>query len=51
MQLLQRNYDLAATASTAGIFLALDVPWPLWAAWAALLTYQIGNRMINGWAR
>jgi hypothetical protein len=51
MRTLQRNYDLVATASTAGVFLSLDVPWPLWAAWAALLTFQIGNRIVRGWAR
>lgn len=51
MQLLRRNYDLVATASTAVVFAALGVPWPLWAAWGVLVAGQIGNRMLNGWAR
>ena len=51
MQVLRANYDLVATASTAGVFLAVGVPWPLWAAWGAMATYQIGNRIARGWAR
>lgn len=51
MNLLKRNYDLVATVGTAGVFLALGVPWPLWAGWGLLLAYQIGNRIANGWAR
>ena len=55
MDLLKRNYDLAATAGTGAVFLALDVtvgiPWWLWAAYGALVAVQIGNRIINGWAR
>jgi hypothetical protein len=51
MHTLRRNYDLVATAGTAGVFLAIGVPWPLWAAWGVLLAWQIGNRIIRGWAR
>jgi len=51
MQILRANYDLVATASTAGILLAVGAPWPLWAAWGVLLSYQLGNRVVNGWAR
>lgn len=51
MHILKRNYDLVATVGTAGVFLAVGVPWPLWAAWGALLTYQLGNRIARGWAR
>lgn len=55
MDLLKRNYDLAATASTGAVFLALDasigIPWQLWAAYGALVVFQIGNRIIHGWAR
>ncbi|WP_165612748.1 hypothetical protein [Mycobacterium kubicae] len=51
METLTRNYDLVATASTAGVFLAIGAPWPLWAAWGALLTGQIGNRVFRGWQR
>lgn len=43
--MLKRNYDLVATAGTAGAFLALGVPWPLWLALGALLTYQVSNRI------
>lgn len=51
VNLLKRNYDLVATASTGGVFLALGVPWPFWAAWGALASYQIGNRIRHGWSR
>ncbi len=55
MNLLQRNYDLAITAGTGATLLALHttvgLPWPIWAAYAGVVAYQIGNRMINGWAR
>lgn len=55
MDLLKRNYDLVATAGTGAAFLVLDatigIPWPLWAAFAALVTVQIGNRMVRGWSR
>lgn len=55
MHTLKRNYDLVATASTGAVFLALDatigIPWWLWAAWGALLAVQVGNRIVNGWAR
>ncbi|AJA43334.1 hypothetical protein VC60_gp33 [Mycobacterium phage Sbash] len=55
MDLLKRNYDLVATASTGAVFLALDttigIPWWLWAAYAALVIVQIGNRVARGWAR
>ncbi|WP_176562173.1 hypothetical protein [Mycolicibacterium palauense] len=51
MELLKKNYDLVATASTGAVFLALGVPWPLWVAWGALVLIQIGNRIVRGWAR
>lgn len=51
MKTLARNYDLVATAGTAGVFIAVGAPWPLWAAWGALAAYQIGNRIVRGWAR
>ena len=49
--MLKRNYDLVATVSTAAVFTMLNVPWPLWAAWGLVVTYQFGNRIINGWSR
>lgn len=55
MDLLKRNYDLVATASTGAVFLALDttvgIPWWLWAAYGALVIVQLGNRVVRGWAR
>lgn len=55
MDLLKRNYDLVATASTGAVLLALDstigIPWPLWAAYGAIVVIQIGNRMARGWSR
>jgi len=51
MQKLRRNYDLVATVGTAGVFLALGVPWPFWAGWGVLVACQIGNRVLRGWAR
>lgn len=55
MDLLKRNYDLVATASTGAVFLALDttigLPWQLWAAYGVVVAFQIGNRIIRGWAR
>ena len=44
MDVLKQNYDLVATASSAGVLLTLDAPWPLWLAWAGILTYQLANR-------
>ncbi|MBS1691427.1 MAG: hypothetical protein JST91_04325 [Actinobacteria bacterium] len=49
--LIRHNYDLVATASTAGVLLIVHAPWPLWAVWGGILAYQIGNRARNGWAR
>jgi hypothetical protein len=49
--MLKRNYDLVATVSTAGVLLIVHAPWPLWAVWGVIVTYQLGNRIINGWAR
>lgn len=55
MNVLRRNYDLVATASTGAVFLALDatigLPWPLWAAYGVLVAVQLGNRVIRGWSR
>lgn len=55
MNILRRNYDLVASASTGAVFLALDttigIPWWLWAAYGALVAVQLGNRVRNGWAR
>lgn len=55
MDLLRRNYDLAVTASTGAVFLALDttygIPRWLWIAYGVLVAVQIGNRIIRGWAR
>jgi len=51
MQTLKANYDLVASASTAGVFLILNPPWPLWATWGLVVAYQIGNRVVRGWAR
>lgn len=45
--MLKRNYDLVATIGTAGVFAALAVPGWLWVGWAALLTYQVGNRIAH----
>lgn len=51
MDLLRRNYDLVATVSTAAVFAALNVPWPLWAVWGVVAVAQIGNRVARGWSR
>lgn len=55
MNLLRRNYDLVATASTGAVFFALDatvgLPWWMWAAYGVVVAVQLGNRAINGWAR
>lgn len=51
MNLLRSNYDLVATAATAGVFLIVNAPWPLWAVWGVALTYQIGNRARHARAR
>lgn len=51
MDLLRRNYDLVASFSTGAAFLALNVPWPLWAAYGVMVTFQIGNRIVRGWSR
>lgn len=55
MDILQRNYDLVASASTGATLFALDatvgIPWPLWAAYGVLVAGQLGNRIIRGWAR
>jgi hypothetical protein len=48
MELLRRNYDLVASVSTASVFLILDSPWLLWAVWGVVVTYQVGNRAVNG---
>ena len=51
MKTLKANYDLIGTASTAGVLLIVNAPWPFWAVWAAVSTYQIGNRILRGWDR
>ncbi len=51
MNAFRRNYDLVATISTAGVFLIVGVPWPLWAAWGAMVALQLGNRVARGWSR
>jgi hypothetical protein len=55
MDLLKRNYDLVVTASSGAVLFALDatigIPWPLWAAYAAILILQVGNRMARGWSQ
>ncbi|WP_292990645.1 hypothetical protein [Mycobacterium sp.] len=51
MDTLRRNYDLVATASTAGVFAIVDTPWPLWVAWGVMASLQVGNRVVRGWAR
>jgi hypothetical protein len=51
MDLLRRNYDLVATVGTGATFVALDVPWWLWAAYGVMVTFQIGNRVVRGWSR
>lgn len=51
MDLLRRNYDLVSTVGTGGVLLALDAPWPLWAVYGVMVTLQIGNRIVRGWAR
>ncbi|WP_293003832.1 hypothetical protein [Mycobacterium sp.] len=45
MSRLRANYDLVATASTAGVFMIVNAPWPLWAAWGTVAALQIGNRV------
>lgn len=51
MDTIRRNYDLVATAAAAGVLLVVDAPWPLWAIWGTVTAYQVGNRVIRGWAR
>lgn len=54
MDLLKRNYDLLVTVSSGAVLFALDatigIPWPLWAAYGAIVVIQIGNRMARGWS-
>ena len=51
MHTIRANYDLVGSVATAGILLIVGAPWPFWAIWGAAVTYQLGNRIINGWAR
>lgn len=51
MNVLRRNYDLVASVSTAAVFLILDAPGWLWAAFGVVVVAQLGNRIIRGWAR
>lgn len=55
MNILQRNYDLVASASTGATLSALSatigLPWPIWAVYGVVVAGQLGNRMIRGWAR
>ena len=51
MNTLRRNYDLVASVSTAGVLLIVHAPWPFWAVWAGVVTYQLGNRIARGWSR
>ncbi|MCV7064729.1 hypothetical protein H7H51_01685 [Mycolicibacterium farcinogenes] len=51
MQIIRANYDIVATAATAGVLLIVHAPWPFWAVWGVVTSYQLGNRIRNGWAR
>ncbi|MEB3023084.1 hypothetical protein [[Mycobacterium] crassicus] len=51
MDLLRRNYDLVASVSTGGALLTVGVPWPLWAVYGVMVTFQVGNRVVRGWER
>lgn len=51
MRTMRANYDIIASVATAGVLLIVHAPWPFWAVWATTVTYQLGNRVINGWAR
>lgn len=51
MNLIRRNYDIVASIGTAGVLLAVRAPWPLWIVWGGAVAYQLGNRIIHGWAR
>lgn len=51
MNTIKANYDLVATASTAGVLLIIGAPWPFWAIWGGTTAYQVGNRILRGWAR
>lgn len=51
LKTISANYDLVATASTAGVLLIVHAPWPFWAVWAAVTAYQVGNRIARGWQR
>lgn len=55
MEIVQRNYDLVASASTGATLFALDatvgLPWPLWAVYGVIVAGQLGNRVLRGWAR
>jgi hypothetical protein len=48
MDFLRRNYDLVATVSTGATLLAVDAPWPLWAVYGVVVTFQIRNRIVRG---
>ncbi|WP_166436376.1 hypothetical protein [Tsukamurella asaccharolytica] len=43
--MLRRNYDLVATAGSAGVLLAIGAPWPLWLVLGGIVTFQVANRI------
>lgn len=51
MRTIRANYDLVSSVATAGVLLIVHAPWPFWAVWGVAVTYQIGNRIVRGWAR
>ena len=51
MHTIRANYDIVASAATAGVLLTVGAPWPFWAVWSVVVAYQIGNRFVRGWSR
>ncbi|WP_172826971.1 hypothetical protein [Rhodococcus sp. KB6] len=43
--MLQRNYDIVATISSAAVLTILSAPWPLWIVWGGIVAYQVQNRI------
>lgn len=47
LEIVQRNYDLVGSASTAGVLLIVHAPWPIWAIWVGIVSYQVVNRIAH----
>ncbi len=42
--MIRRNYDVIATAGTAGVLMIVHAPWPFWLVWGGITAYQATNR-------